>query len=208
MATENGQSSSSAPGFPGVAATWSPAAKCGIGRALSPLSRLAFTLGRGILNEVYYPALDQAAIRDLEFIVTGPGGFFSEEQKDCATNTELLAAGVPGYRIENLCGSGRYRILKEIITDPHRDVLVQRVKISPLKDACQTCVFFACSLHALKTRARTIAAGSILIAASKCSSRKAVKRPWHWRIPLDGWLARWVMSDLRTPGRTFASKDE
>jgi glucoamylase len=43
--------------------------------------------------------------------------------------------GVPAYRIENLCRSKRYRITKEIIADPRRDVVLQRVKFSPLSGA-------------------------------------------------------------------------
>ncbi|HZZ41752.1 MAG TPA: glycoside hydrolase family 15 protein [Tepidisphaeraceae bacterium] len=117
----------------GLKATWSPAAKSAVGRALSPLSRISYTLGRGIVNEVFFPAPDQAAIRDFEFILTGPEGYFSEEQKDCHSSAVLLGPGVPSCRVENLCIQGRYRLTKEVIADPHRDVLLQHIKLKALR---------------------------------------------------------------------------
>jgi hypothetical protein len=53
--------------------TWSSSAKemvgCSAGR-----SRLWFTIGGGVLNEVYYQRVDIPQIRDLGFIVAGPDG--------------------------------------------------------------------------------------------------------------------------------------
>ena len=43
-----------------------------------------------------------------------------------------MAPGVPAYRISNTAFDGRYRIDKEILTDPWRDVVLQRVRFVPL----------------------------------------------------------------------------
>jgi glucoamylase len=129
----NEQHNRSAPGWPGAKPTWTPAAKSGIGCALSPASRVWFTLSRGIVTEVFYPAVDQAAIRDLGFAVTDSHGFFSEEQHDCAGNTQIAEPGIPTYTIENTCLKGRYRISKTILVDPARDVLLQQVRLIPLR---------------------------------------------------------------------------
>lgn len=134
---EPGPGAKAAPGAPGIPPTWSPAAKSGVGCAVSALSHLWFTLGRGIVNEVYHPWLDHAAIRDLGLIVTGLGNFFSEEQKDCKYDIQMLSPGVPAYRLENHCVHGRYRIVKEIIADPHRDVLLQTIRFVPLQGALE-----------------------------------------------------------------------
>lgn len=118
-------------GHPGAVPHWATAAKSGVGCAVSGLSRLWFTLSKGIVTEVYHPSIDQAAIRDLGFLVADSHGFFSEEQVDCRINTKALAPGVPAYTIENQCVTGRYRIFKQIFADPTRDVLLQRVKFVP-----------------------------------------------------------------------------
>ncbi|MGA2232253.1 MAG: glycoside hydrolase family 15 protein [Tepidisphaeraceae bacterium] len=126
------KSQAKAPGGPGSKPTWSPASKSGVGCAISPRSRLWFTLGRGIVNEVYHPWMDQAAIRDFGLVVTGPNGFFSEERSDCSSSTQTIVPGIPAYRVENRCTKGRYQITKEILADPRRDVLLQRIRIIPL----------------------------------------------------------------------------
>ena len=128
-----GPGAKKAPGAPGMRPTWSPAPKAGVGCAMTAMSRLWFTVGRGIVNEVYHPWIDHAAIRDLGLIVTGPDDFFSEEQKHCKYDIQMIEPGVPAYRLENHCLHGRYRIVKEIIADPHRDVLLQRIRFVPLQ---------------------------------------------------------------------------
>ena len=57
-----------APGAPGLAPTWCSSAKEMVGCSLGS-SRLWFTIGGGIVNEVYYPRVDLPQIRDLGFIV-------------------------------------------------------------------------------------------------------------------------------------------
>lgn len=45
-------------GWPRIEARWTSSAKTGVGTALSPVSRVWFTVSHGILNEVYYPRVD------------------------------------------------------------------------------------------------------------------------------------------------------
>jgi glucoamylase len=122
-----------APGAPGSKPTWSPAAKSGVGCAISSKSRLWFTLGRGIINEVYHPWVDHAAIRDLGLIITGADQYLSDERSDCSSDTRTAAPGIPAYRVTNECKEGRYRITKQIFADPDRDVLLQKIKFEPLQ---------------------------------------------------------------------------
>jgi glucoamylase len=114
-----------APGAPGIDPRWTSSAKSGVGTALDPLSRVWFTLSHGIFNEVYYPRVDQACMRDMGLIVTDGKDFFSEEKRHTRTGIETLAPGVPAYRILNTCVAGRYTIEKKILADPHRDALLQ-----------------------------------------------------------------------------------
>ena len=57
-----------APGAPGLSPTWCSSAKDIVGCSLGS-SRLWFTIGGGIVNEVYYPRVDIPQIRDLGFLV-------------------------------------------------------------------------------------------------------------------------------------------
>ena len=68
-----------APGGPGIEPRWTSSAKSGVGTALTRASRVWFTLSHGILDEIYYPRVDQACTRDMGLIVTDGRDFFSEE---------------------------------------------------------------------------------------------------------------------------------
>ncbi|MEJ2217752.1 MAG: glucan 1,4-alpha-glucosidase [Gemmatimonadota bacterium] len=131
-AAGNGSGIRYAPGWPGIPARWTSSAKAGIGAAPGTVSRAWFTLGFGILDEVYYPRIDQACTRDLGLIVTDGGRFFSEEKRHTDHRIELPVPGVPFYRLVNTCTQGRYRITKEVLSDPRRDVVLQRVAFETL----------------------------------------------------------------------------
>ena len=137
-----------APGGPGLEPRWTSSAKSGIGTAFDGRSLVWFTISHGIVDEVYYPRVDQANTRDFGLLVTDAGGpgdatFFSEEKRDTNSCVHLLGVGVPGYRLVNTCKQGRYEIEKTIVTDPERDVLVQRIRFRPLKGTIQSYRVFA-----------------------------------------------------------------
>ncbi len=122
-----------APGWPGIAAKWTSSAKSGIGVAYSGVSPVWFTISHGILNEVYYPRMDQAMIRDAELVITDRQGFFSEEKRDAEHSVRFITPGAPAYLLTNKCLLNRYIIEKSILTDPRRPVVLQRVKFTPLR---------------------------------------------------------------------------
>ncbi|HKU87243.1 MAG TPA: glucan 1,4-alpha-glucosidase [Casimicrobiaceae bacterium] len=121
-----------APGWPGIPPRWTSSAKSGVGTALSLQSRVWFTLSHGIVNEVYFPRMDQANTRDLGLIVTDRKEFFSEEKRFTRSRISPIVRGVPGYRMVNECMQGRYRITKTIVTDTQRDVLLQEIRFEAL----------------------------------------------------------------------------
>src|SRR6266566_5270648 len=122
-----------APGWPGIEPRWTSGAKSGVGTALSRHSRVWFTLSHGILNEIYFPRVDQACTRDQGLIVTDGSGFFSEEKRHCKFENRPCEPGIPVYELINTCNQGRYRIKKEILTDPYRNVVLQKVRFQPLQ---------------------------------------------------------------------------
>jgi len=124
-----------APGGPGGRARWTSSAKSGVGTALSNKSRVWFTLSHGILNEIYYPRIDQACIRDMGLIVTDGATFFSEEKRDADSRVRWLADGVPAFHLTNTARDGRYKLDKEIVADRDRDTVLQRTRFLPLRGA-------------------------------------------------------------------------
>ena len=124
-----------APGGPGIEPRWTSSAKSGVGTALSRASYVWFTLSHGIVDEIYYPRVDQACTRDMGLIITDGRDFFSEEKRHTQHQVAHLAEGVPAYRLANTCLQGRYRLEKEIIADPCREVVLQRTRFVPLQGA-------------------------------------------------------------------------
>ncbi len=117
-----------APGWPGIPARWTSSAKSGVGASLGSMSRVWFTLSHGIFNEIYYPRIDQACVRDMGLIVTDGAAFLSEEKRDATSEVGWLADGVPAFRLVNSCRRGRYRIEKQILADPLRDAVLQQTR--------------------------------------------------------------------------------
>jgi glucoamylase len=132
-----------APGHPGAEPRWTSSRKSGVGTAIGTESDVWFTIAHGILNEVYYPSMDHAAIRDLGLLVTAAPDFFSEEKRHTHHEIRPIAPGVPGYELINTCEQGRYRIRKTVITDPHRNVLLQRIRFEALQGAARDYRVFA-----------------------------------------------------------------
>src|SRR5271157_4800581 len=90
-----------APGWPGIPPRWTSSAKTAAGTALNQHSKVWFTLSHGILNEVYFPRVDQACTRDLGFIVTDGRAFFSEEKRHCTFENRPFEPGVPAFELTN-----------------------------------------------------------------------------------------------------------
>jgi glucoamylase len=120
-----------APGAPGDKATWTNGNKQGIGTSVTPISKVWFTLGDGVLTEAYYPMVDKANLRMVEFLVTDPAGFFERESVDTDHRVEVMARDVLAFRQTNTSRSGRYRIIRETFTDPTHQTIVVRVRFEP-----------------------------------------------------------------------------
>lgn len=106
-------------GRPGIPPRWTSSSKEGVGTAYNTASRVWFTHSHGILNEVYFPTVDSPQVRDLGYLVTDGDSFFHEEKRDLQTQLEYLDDHALGYRLINADPAKRYRIVKEVIADPH-----------------------------------------------------------------------------------------
>src|SRR5207244_2193079 len=116
-------------GAPGIEPRWTRSAKEGIGTAYHTGCRVWFTLSHGIINEIYYPNVDCPNTRDLQFLITDGETFCHEERRDLEHTLEYPEKGVLYYRLINSDPAGRYRIIKDVITDPHSSVLLLATKV-------------------------------------------------------------------------------
>ena len=82
---------------------------------------------------MYFPRVDQACTRDLGLMVTDGAGYFSEEKRHCTFENSPIEPGVPVYNLTNTSRDGRYRIEKQVFSDPYRHVVLQRITFHALK---------------------------------------------------------------------------
>jgi glucoamylase len=122
-------------GSPGTPPRWTSSAKEGIGTAYNSSSTLWFTLSHGIVNEIYFPHVDSPNTRDLQFLIADGETFCHEEKRDLLHELEYPEPGTLLYRITSSDSENRYRIVKEIIGDPHAPVLLMNVSLEILDEA-------------------------------------------------------------------------
>ena len=121
-----------APGWPGIQPRWTSSAKSGIGTALNPHSRVWYTVSHGILNEVYFPRVDQACTRDLGLIITDGHSYFSEEKRHCSFENAPIEPGIPVYQLHQYePGRALPQSTKKPSAIPYRNVVLQRIKFEP-----------------------------------------------------------------------------
>lgn len=119
----------SATGGPGIEPRWTRSDKDGVGTAYSTLSRVWFTVSRGILNEVYYPTIDRPQVRDLQYLVTDGRTFFHDSRRHMESTHECLEHHALGFRIVSADREWRYRIVKEVIADPYQACVLTRTRL-------------------------------------------------------------------------------
>jgi glucoamylase len=116
-------------GAPGIDPRWTRGAKDAVGTAYSASSDVWFTIARGVLTEIYYPTIDTPQVRDVEFMISDGETFVHEEKRHLQHKIEKIDSRALGYIVTNRDPEGRYELVKEIISDPHEPVVLQRVKI-------------------------------------------------------------------------------
>ncbi|EQD30797.1 Glucan 1,4-alpha-glucosidase, partial [mine drainage metagenome] len=96
---------------------------CSLGR-----SRLWFTVGGGIVNEVYYPRVDIPQIRDLGFIVADGRGFWAEVKRLGKPTITLAGPGIPAVHVVH--HHERFDLTLRIVPCAERDVLLVEVELT------------------------------------------------------------------------------
>src|SRR5438309_5371057 len=122
-------------GAPGIEPRWTSSAKEGVGTAYHTSCRLWFTLSHGIVNEIYYPHIDQPNTRDFQFLISDSETFCHEEKRDLNHVIEYPERDCLFYRLTNSDPDGRYRLVKYVLTDPHVSVLLLHTKVEVLDES-------------------------------------------------------------------------
>ena len=120
-----------APGAPGMLPSWCSGAKQMVGTSLGP-ARVWFTIGQGILNEIYYPRVDIPQVRDLGFIVADGRGFWQEVKRldDCTVS--CADAGIPAVTVVHR--HERFTLIQRIVPEPNRDVIMIEITLEGDED--------------------------------------------------------------------------
>jgi glucoamylase len=116
-------------GKPGIEPRWTRGNKDAVGTAYSASSRIWFTLSAGIVNEVYFPTIDRPQIRDLQYLVTDGESFFHDERRHLDSTVVELSPHALAYEITNVDPKRRYRIVKQVINDPHHACLLIHTQV-------------------------------------------------------------------------------
>jgi glucoamylase len=139
-----------APGGPGDESFWNYAGKTGVGTAYEmysqngyqdggpsgTISKVWFSLTKGILTETAYGMIHEAQLKDLQLVVKG-ADFVDLESEDTKHSISYLHqddAGRPlslAYRLINQDKDGKYTIEKHVFTDPDRQALFYRIIFTP-----------------------------------------------------------------------------
>ena len=122
-------------GAPGIAPRWTSSAKEGVGTAYHTSCRVWFTLSHGIINEIYYPHVDRPNTRDFQFLISDGETFCHEEKRDLDHAIDYPERDCLFYRLTNSEPDGRYRLVKNVLTDPHRSVLLVHTKLEVLDES-------------------------------------------------------------------------
>lgn len=115
-----------APGAPGIPPNWCGGAKQMVGTTLGT-ARVWFTVGDGIVNEVFYPRVDIPQLRDLGFIVADGKGFWQEVKRltDCTVTT--AGTGIPAVTVVHR--HERFTLTQRIVPEPDRDTLLIQISL-------------------------------------------------------------------------------
>ena len=100
---------------------WSTAKKDLVGSALGP-ARLWFTVGKGVVTEVFYPRIDIPQIRDMGLIIADDKGFWQELNTLPDPGLQIDDPAVPLPIITHR--HERFTCTLRICADPLRDVLL------------------------------------------------------------------------------------
>ena len=163
-------------GAPGMESRWTSSAKEGVGTSYHTSCRIWFTLSHGIINEIYYPRVDHPNTRDFQFLITDGETFCHEERRDLRHQIEYPERDCPFYRIINSDPRGRYRIVKQILTDPHRSVVLVHTQIETEDKALlkKLRLYALLAPHGNENSAKCVDIGGVPLIYARCKNMQDI----------------------------------
>jgi GH15 family glucan-1,4-alpha-glucosidase len=120
-----------APGGPGAVSHFDLARKDCLGTARNRSSKVWYTVANGILSDVYYPTVDNTNVETLQYVVTDGATFTDLQARDMTYSVDAIAgSGGMACRVTATARSGRYRIHTDYLTDPARNTVLMRVRLT------------------------------------------------------------------------------
>jgi glucoamylase len=111
---------------PGDHASWTTGNKLAVGTSADAVSKVWFTVARGITTEVFYPRLDVPNMQDMQYIITDGLSFVDLERDATSHVVSMPDEKAMEYTITNTDKrpSPKYRITSTYITDASRSTLL------------------------------------------------------------------------------------
>jgi glucoamylase len=118
---------------PGALSHFDLARKDCVGTARNRGSKVWFTVADGVLSDVYFPTNDTTNVETLQYVVTDGASFTDLQTRDMDYTVRSLDDRVLSCRVTATAKSGRYRIVTDYQTDPARNTVVTRARLTALK---------------------------------------------------------------------------
>ena len=103
-----------------------------LGTARNTTSKVWYTVANGVLSDVYYPTVDNTNVETLQYIVTDGSTFTDLQTRDMTYSVDTVPdSGGMACRVTATAKSGKYQIQTQYVTDPARNTVLMRVKLTP-----------------------------------------------------------------------------
>jgi glucoamylase len=86
-------------------------------------SRVWTTSARGILNEIYWPAVDQPQVKDFGFLVAG-NGWWREVKREATYDLTVDDPGVALPTVVHRCSDPAHELTLRVVVHPERDAVL------------------------------------------------------------------------------------
>ena len=117
-------------GAPGALSHFDLARKDCVGTARNSTSKVWYTVAGGVLSDVYAPTVDNTNVETLQYVVTDGRTFTDLQSRDMTYTVRAIDPGGMACRVTSTPRRGGYTLVTDYLTDPQRDAVVIRPKLT------------------------------------------------------------------------------